>query len=223
MKVLGINASPHGAKSLTLKLVKAVLGGVQASGLDVEFVDLCALKIEYCNACGVCYKTGNCPRADDFYFIYEKMLGAAGLVIGSPNYIRSVSAQLKTLLDRMADAIHCQLLTGKYSVNVATSGGLGKDLQVTEYLSEVMLSFGAFVTGSVGASIAAGPEALAEAEKKAFHLGEVLAEDIKKGKKYPDQELILEENRKYFQNLVRMNKDEWVHEYEYWKSAAKAS
>jgi multimeric flavodoxin WrbA len=203
--------------------VKAVLGGGRSSGLDVEFVDLCALKIEYCNACGICYQTGNCPRADDFYFIYKKMLDASGLVIGSPNYIRSVSAQLKTLLDRMADAIHCQLLTGKYSVNVATSGGLGKDQQVTEYLTEVMLTFGSFVTGSVGASMAAGPEALAEAEERAFHLGETLAEDIRTGKKYPEQEQALEETRKYFQNLVRMNKDEWVHEYEYWNRAENVS
>jgi len=221
MKILGINASPRGSKSQTLILVKAVLDGVKSRGGEVELVDVSKLNIEYCNACQICYKTDKCLKKDDFQTLYEKMLGADGLVMGSPNYIRSVTAQLKTLLDRMADTIHCQLFTGKYGVTVATSGGLDQDKLLNDYLSGVMLSFGSFVTGSVGASMAAGPDALADAEKRAFHLGETLTEDIKTRKKYIDQEQILSENRKYFQTLVQMNKDEWVHEFEYWNRMAK--
>jgi len=221
MKVLGITASPRGSKSQTLILVKAVLDGVKARGGEVELVDVCKLNIEYCNACQVCYKTGKCPKKDDFQTLYEKMLAADGLVMGSPNYIRSVTAQLKTLLDRMADTIHCQLFAGKYTVTAATSGGLNQDQLLNEYLSEAMLSFGSFVTGSVGASMAAGPEALADAEKRAFHLGETLTEDIKTRKKYIDQEQTLSETRKYFQTLVQMNKDEWLHEYEHWNRMTK--
>ena len=41
MKMLGINASPKGAKSETLKLVKAVLNGAKSKGFKVELVDLC--------------------------------------------------------------------------------------------------------------------------------------------------------------------------------------
>lgn len=218
MKVLGINSSPRGSESSTLRLVKSALDGAQSSGADVEFVDLCRFNIEYCNACGVCYKTGRCPKKDDFQSIYEKMLAADGLVMGSPNYIRSVTAQMKTLLDRMADAIHCQLFAGKYSVTVATSGSLGHDQHVLEYMNEVMLTLGSYVTGNAGASMAAGPEALADAGKRAFQLGESLTEDIRTKKNYYKQEPILIENRKYFQNLVEIYKDEWVHQYEYWKT-----
>jgi multimeric flavodoxin WrbA len=216
MKILGINASPKGSKSQTMKLVKAVLNGAKAKGCEVELVDLCTLHIEYCNACGVCYKKGKCLKKDDFHILYKKILAADGLVMGSPNYFRSVTAQMKTMIDRMADAIHCQLLTGKYSVNVATSGGLGQDQQVTEYLNEIMLNFGSFVTGSTGVSIRSGPKILEKVEKKAFHLGEKLAKDIKSGKNYRKQRKRLEESRKYFQNLVKMHKDEWIHEYKYW-------
>jgi multimeric flavodoxin WrbA len=216
MKVLGINASPRRSKSQTLKLVKAVLKGAKSRGAGVELVDLCKLKIEYCNACGGCYKKGRCVKKDDFQVLYEKMLAADGLVMGSPNYFRSVTAQMKTLIDRMADAIHCQLLTGKYAVNVATSGGDNQDRQVTDYLNGIMLNFGTFVTGSTGTSIRLGPKALDDAEKKALRLGEKLAGDIRAQKVYAKQKKILEKNRKYFQALVKIHKDEWPHEYEYW-------
>jgi multimeric flavodoxin WrbA len=216
MKVIGLNASPRGSDSQTLRLVNAVLNGVRSKGFEAELVDICKLKIEYCNACGVCYKKEKCMKKDDFQALYKKVLAADGLVMGSPNYFRSVTAQMKTMIDRMADAIHCQLLTGKYTVNVATSGGAGQYKQVTEYLNEIMLNFGSFVTGSTGVSIRRGPKAFENTERRAVRLGEALAEDIGTKKDYVKQRKRIKENRKYFQDLVRMHKDEWPHEYEYW-------
>ena len=115
----------------------------------------------------------------------------------------------------MADAIHCQLFTGKYSVNVATAGGMGADKQVTEYMNAIMLNFGSFVIGSTGTSMAQGPKALEEAEKRAFELGKALAGDIKYKRDYIEQREMLEENRKYFMALVKRN-PEWEHENEFW-------
>jgi len=109
MKILGINASPKGTRSETLRLVKAALNGAESMGCEVELVDLCKLKIEYCNACGICHKKGKCYKKDDFQALYRKMIAADGLVMGSPNYFLSVTAQMKTLIDRMAYAVHCQL------------------------------------------------------------------------------------------------------------------
>jgi len=217
MKVLCINASPKGSKSQTLRLVKAVLSGARAKGARVELVDLCTLKIEYCNACGACYKNGKCVKNDDFHTLYHKVLSADGLVMGSPNYFRSVTAQMKTMIDRMADAIHCQLMTGKYTVNVATSGGDGQYTQVIDYLNEIMRNFGSFITGSCGISVRQGSKAFENSEKRAFRLGEKLAEDIRAKRNYVKQKKRLRENREYFQALVKMHKDEWTHEYEYWK------
>lgn len=222
MKILGINASPKGSKSQTLKLVKAVLNGAKSKGSEVELVDLCKLKIEYCNACGICYKKGKCSKKDDFQILYRKILSADGLVLGSPNYFKSVTAQMKTMIDRMADAIHCQLLIGKYSVTVTTAGALDQDRLVAEYLNEIMVNFGSYVTGSVGVSMRLGPKAFEKAEKKAFALGETLADDIKAGKVYKKQRKVFKKNRKYFRDLVKMYKDEWTHEYEYWKKTNRS-
>jgi multimeric flavodoxin WrbA len=222
MKILGISASPKSSKSQTLRLVKAVLNGAKSEGCEVELVDLCKLNIEYCDACGVCYKKGKCHKKDDFQALYEKILTSDGLIMGSPNYFRSVTAQMKTLIDRMADAVHCQLLTGKYTVNVATSGGVGNDRQVTKYLNKIMLTFGSFVTGSTGTSIRLGSEAMDAAERKAFRLGAKLVGDIRAGRVYPRQRKIHEENKKYFRKLVDMHKDEWVHEHEFWSRISKS-
>jgi multimeric flavodoxin WrbA len=216
MKIIGINASPRGSKSQTKKLVKAVLDGARSQGAIVELVDLCRLKMEYCNACGICYETGNCVYKDNLQVLYKKILSADGLVMGSPNYFHSVTAQMKTMLDRMSDTVHCQLLTGKYTVNIATSGGPGHYKQALDYLNEIMLNFGSFITGSTGISAREGVKAFANAGAKAFRLGEILVSDINKKKIYVKQNKRFKENRKYFQDLVKMNKNEWTNEYKYW-------
>lgn len=214
MKILGICASPRGSKSTTLGLVQALLKGAKEAGAEVEMVDICDLDIKFCNACQVCFKTGECVHKDDFQGLYDKILAADGLVWGSPNYLRSVTAQMKTLVDRMADAVHCQLLTGKYCASVA-SGGSNFD-QVTTYLDGLMINFGAFVTGSIGVAMNQGPAAMEDAEKKATLLGKSLAEDIRIKRDYIEQREMQEEIREYFKALVKMNKDSWEHEYEYW-------
>ena len=214
MKILGISASPRGSKSQTLRLVNAASDGAKSKGAEIELVDVCKLNIEFCNACQACFKEGACNKKDDFQGLYDKMLSSDGMVWGSPNYFRSVTAQMKTLIDRMADAIHCQLFTGKYCCNVATAGH-GYE-QVTDYLNGIMLNFGSFVIGSAGASMSDGPQAIEDAEKKAFKLGVTLAKDIKTKRDYISQREMQEENRQYFMNLVKRNKAEWEHEYEYW-------
>ncbi len=119
MKIIGINANPKGEKSQTRRLVMGVLEGARQAGADITFVDICDLEIKYCTACGTCYAKGECIHDDDFPALLEKMLDADGIVLGSPNYINQVSAQLKTMLDRMADDVHCQTLAGTTAVRSA--------------------------------------------------------------------------------------------------------
>ena len=127
MKIIGINASPKGDASNTLKLVKSVLSGAESDGAETELVDLYKLNIEYCTACGTCYAKGECPLIDDLEELFEKMLNADGIVLGAPNYIDSVPAPMKALFDRLSDAIHCQMLTGKFGCSVCTAGGSGTE------------------------------------------------------------------------------------------------
>ncbi|WP_292488760.1 flavodoxin family protein [Methanoculleus sp. 10] len=220
MKILAINGSPRGSRSQTLRLVQAVLDGARSAGADVEVVDVCKLQIEYCNGCTVCYERGECVKEDDFAALYEKMLESDGIVFGSPNYINSVTAQIKTLLDRMADAIHCQMFIGKYGCAVATAGGSGAD-EVVAYLNGVLQTLGANTVGGVGVVLGGDPEAIVPAEGRAYELGRRLVQAIAKKETYPEQEKLHAEMLERMRALVMANKDRWHHEYDYWKAAGR--
>jgi len=215
MKILGINGSPRGTNSRTLKLVEAVLDGASKQGAETELVDICTLDIQYCIGCQVCYAEGTCIQEDDLANLWEKILSSDGLVLGSPVYINGVTAQLKTMIDRLADAIHCQMLCGKYGCVVTTAGGSG-DKEVLHYMNYFLNQLGVLTVGEVGAVIGGNPAALNSAVEDAFTMGQTLAEAIKTKRRYPDQEKALSERGEDFRRLVLANKDAWVHQYEYW-------
>ena len=214
MEILGINGSPRGANSMTMKLVEAVLEGAKEAGAETKLIDLCSLKIDYCDACGVCYKKGKCVHEDDFGQVYDEIMASEGLVLGSPVYFGLVTAQMKTLIDRMSDAIHCQLLFGKYACAVSTAGSQGHQ-EVEDYINRIMVAMGANAAGSAGADMAV-PNGMAEAMEKAFKLGQTLVADIKNKAVYVEQEEVHKMMKEQFGKIVDANKDEWTHEYEHW-------
>jgi multimeric flavodoxin WrbA len=216
MKIIGINASPKGEKSQTRRLVMGVLEGARKAGADVTFIDICSLDIHYCTACDTCYAKGECIHDDDFPMLLEKMMDADGIVLGSPNYINGVTAQLKTMLDRMADIVHCQSFAGKYGCSVCTAGGHYAD-EVAEYMNTALLNYGATTVGKVGVLVGGNPNAIVEGEKQAKELGHKLVNAIKTKWTDPAQEAHHKDRKEYFKRLVSFNKDVWTHEYDYWK------
>jgi multimeric flavodoxin WrbA len=220
MDIIGFNGSPHGKNSQTLRLVMKVLEGAKDSGADIEIIDLCEQEINFCTGCGVCYAKGECIHADDYPELLEKILYADGIVLGSPNYINNVTAQTKVVLDRMADVIHCQMLSGKYGCSVSTAGGSGAE-DVAAYLNRSLQQMGATTVGLVGVNILGNPAAITNREKDAYNLGTVLADAIINAEEFPEQEKLHRERAEYMKNLVLMNKDVWVHEYEFWKETGK--
>src|SRR5665648_111055 len=217
IKIIGINSSPRGKNSQTLKLVENTLKGAESAGAKTELIDVCELEIKYCIACSVCYQKGKCIHKDDFEALYTKMLDSDGIVLGSPVYIYQVTAQLKALMDRMSDTIHCQKLSGKYGCSVSTAGGSGLD-EVNGFMNNFLGTCGAFTTGSVGAIAGHDPKAMVSACHDAFEMGIDLVSAIKEGRSYPEQEEALAQRSAYFGGLVLRNKDIWVHEYNYLKA-----
>lgn len=215
MKIIGLCASPRGTSSQTLRLVQAVLAGARTAGATVELVDVCRLKIAYCTGCGTCHRNGTCPLPDEFQPLYARILECDGLVLGSPNYFRNVTAQLKTLIDRMSQAIHCQLLRGKYGCAVATAGSPAWH-ETTDYLGHLLVAFGASHAGAVGAA-AAAPGAMEKALGEANALGGRLVGAIKAGTRYPDQDKVHAEMGERFRQLVAHQRDAWAYEHEYWQ------
>lgn len=216
MKIIGLVASPHREKSLTRRLVSAVLGGAQSGGAQVELVDLTQWRIGYCVACGTCYRTGVCPLPDDFNPIHERVKAADGVVWGSPDYFQTVSAQMKTYIDRQADCIHCQMMDGKYGCAVSVAGGPSFQ-EVVDYLNGVFVAMGGSSVGGVGAS-ASQPGSMESAEQAGRELGGELVNAIAERRIYPAQEPVHHEMRQRFRHLVAMNKEVWSHEFKFWRN-----
>lgn len=214
MQILAITGSPRGHLSNTRRLAERVLEGAETAGAGVELVDLAEMNLVYCTACAVCHVTGKCNKQDDFEPLRVKMLEADGIVLASPVYFSSVTAQLKTILDRLADVMHCQLFLGKYGCSVATAGSSESALGIT-YMNELLVRFGCNVVGGVGAS-ANVPGELEIAERSAVELGRDLVQAIHEKRAYPEQEVVHEQMHERFKRLITLNKDNWPYEYDYW-------
>ncbi|MFH1084863.1 MAG: NAD(P)H-dependent oxidoreductase [Chloroflexota bacterium] len=99
MKVVGIVGSPRVGGNTDI-LVSEALAGAAEAGAQVDKVLLNKLRITPCQACEACRKTGRCRVEDDMQPLYDQMLSADALVLGTPIYFWGVSAQLKAFVDR---------------------------------------------------------------------------------------------------------------------------
>ncbi len=98
-KVLILSGSPRkGANSDTL--CDEFLKGAVASGNNVEKIFVAEKNIGYCSGCYACENTGICVKKDEMAEVLDKILKADVIVLASPVYFYSISAQLKTVIDR---------------------------------------------------------------------------------------------------------------------------
>jgi multimeric flavodoxin WrbA len=215
MKIVGIQSSPRGKHSNTLKLLNAALDGAAEAGADIESIDIAKMNIKYCTACNSCHETGVCAIKDDYEIVLKKLLDADGIVLSSPNYITNVTAQLKTMFDRSPLVIHEQLFDGKYGFSLTTAGSDEIDF-VLGIMDNFIVHCGGKTTGGVGCSVARGPEAMEAAIIKSREMGKDLVEAIKENRQYPEQEAVHEAWRKRFKYVILANKEQWTHNCDYW-------
>lgn len=218
MKIVAIIGSPRGMQGNTGCLLEEVLAGVREAGAEVEVVPLAPLKLHPCTACDRCHVTGVCPLKDDYEPLKARLLASDGFILASPNYIFSVTAQMKALFDRMNGLIHCMALEGKYGAVVETSGGGGDD-EVTGYMERVLGTLGVLSVGAV-ASPMAGVRAFpdeAELFARARLLGRELCRAIGEKRRYPEQEAFIAGFRERMEGLVGFMQDHWTYERHFWE------
>ena len=103
MYAVGINGSPRKGGN-TQMLVTTVLDSLKEAEWETEFVQLGGQAIRGCQACSGCFKKKDftCVMQDDcFQEIFNKIMKADAVVIGSPTYYSDVNAEVKALLDRV--------------------------------------------------------------------------------------------------------------------------
>jgi len=215
LKILAIHGSPRTIRSTTRILANYVLEGAAEAGAKTEMIDLCDLRITPCTACEGCSFNGICVFEDDLPLIVERMKGADGIVFASPVYIDNVTGQMKVFFDRLADAIHYQLLAGKYGCSVATTHSSGGD-EVVAYQNHVQNYLAVISVGGLRVATGGNPEVLNAREAEARALGKKLAGAIRDGFSDPDQEKEITGNREFFKDIVVENRDFRTMEYERW-------
>jgi len=99
MKAVGIVGSPR-KDGNTEFLVNEALDTLKNEGIEVELISLRGKKLEPCNACYACREQKKCVLDDDFEPIYIKMVEADAIIIGSPVYYGSATAETMALLAR---------------------------------------------------------------------------------------------------------------------------
>jgi multimeric flavodoxin WrbA len=218
MKIIGLVGSPHGLKGNTARLLRIVIEGTESEGAQTETIILKGDTIQPCLGCDVCHKKGKCFQHDEFEVIQRKILEADGLILGSPNYIFQVSAQLKAFMDRCGCMIHCLGFEGKYGASVVTSGG-GDEEPIAEYMNHFMMITGIQSVGSVWATMGniQGDEFPEEIRSQALELGKKLVRYWKGKVTTPEFKEKYQAFHDRMQALITYRKDEWPFEYEYWK------
>ncbi len=103
MKIFAVNGSPRGKAGNTECLLQPFLEGTREAGAETEVVYLKDRKINYCVGCFNCWTVtpGVCIHKDDMPALLEKMRLADMWVFASPLYVFSVTAQMKTFMDRI--------------------------------------------------------------------------------------------------------------------------
>lgn len=83
------------------RLAECFSEGARDAGNTAELLFLRDYDLGFCKACYACAKTGKCFQKDGMNEIAEKLLAADVIVFATPVYFYTVSAQLKTMIDRL--------------------------------------------------------------------------------------------------------------------------
>ena len=177
--------------SNTNKLVKKIAA---ASGHEYEVVDFGNMDVKPCNGCMECMMNeGLCPIEDDIKPLYDKLMQADAIIIGTPTYYENISGAVKCMIDRSMALNYRGIgpvfdpdmpfmgnrpLAGKPGVAVTTVAGAGHDKCMEALmmcLNGYRLNMVAKIAEPVGMDdVNDLPEVLQKAEEAGKKLGEAL-------------------------------------------------
>lgn len=103
IRILGICCSPRKGQA-TFKAMEVCLEAARAQdgAIATQLIELADLDIRPCRACGECKNQLACPIGDDFASLLPILSApeVAGMIIGTPVYFGSMTAQCKAFIDR---------------------------------------------------------------------------------------------------------------------------
>ena len=126
MKITAFSSTPRRRGNSDV-LTDYALEGAEAAGATVEKIRLTDYSLSPCTACDACQKTLDAPCIidDDGAELLKKMTASDAIILASPVYFFTVSAQLKILLDRsyaLGGDGRWDALAGKRMAGILTYG-----------------------------------------------------------------------------------------------------
>ncbi|HKP99778.1 MAG TPA: flavodoxin family protein [Actinomycetes bacterium] len=100
VRVLGVSASPRRGNTSIL-VQAALLGAASLPQVETVFEPLAGRTIAACNGCGPCRQVGHCVIDDDMQPLYERLLWADVVVLGTPVYYGQPTGLAKAFMERV--------------------------------------------------------------------------------------------------------------------------
>ena len=149
-------------------LADAFISGAEAAGHEVFRFDAAMEELGACRGCGFCRKIGTCIQKDAFEKLTPKILAADVIAWATPVYYMTMTAQLKTVIDRMYQLeLTPGLKGGKRYVLLATAWDPRPE--VFHVLTDTFRAFHRFLKwDSAGAVLASGMDTRQDIEKSDY-------------------------------------------------------
>jgi multimeric flavodoxin WrbA len=124
LKIVAFNGSPRPGGN-TEVLLNETLKPLREAGHDIVLFNLNSIVIKPCQDCGGCLKTGVCIHKDDAMCgIYDAIRAAERIILASPIFFSSVSAQTKAMIDR-CQSFWCEKYLMKKTIPTGPKGRKG--------------------------------------------------------------------------------------------------
>ena len=151
MKVLAINGSAR-KDGNTAILIHTIFEELHKEGIETEMIQLAGHIVKPCKACWACGGQKNCVQRDDiFCSVFDKMMEADGIILGSPVYCANISANMQAFLERAA--VVCDMNRGelnyKHKIGTAVAAARrGGALQAIDAMNHFFLNQEMIIVGS---------------------------------------------------------------------------
>lgn len=117
-------------------LLKKAIKGIEDSGYSVKNFYLNLMNIKPCQDCGGCNETGKCVFQDDMEQIYDAIRTSDRIILASPIFFFSLSAQTKIMIDR-CQSLWCEKYLLKRPIKEGKFGRKGLLLLVGGMKKEI--------------------------------------------------------------------------------------
>jgi multimeric flavodoxin WrbA len=186
-KVIGLVGSARKGGNTDI-LVRQVLAGAAAKGDETKIFYLDDLEYQGCQGCRYCKMNEGCRVDDAMTMLYQELISADGIVLGTPVYFGQMSGQTKLFLDRWYALLNpdfsSRLPEGKKMVLVVAQGDADPKMfePMVNHLEDTMGFFGITMVETIVAAgvmalgdVAKDQKIIATAEKAGKKLGKEIA------------------------------------------------